>query len=90
LSWWDKIERKVKTFVLDIDASKGTSEGCAEAIKHSMKKVNNTLALLLKGQTTDSEGGGVLELLAKQLEKRDLCTSTYLVASCTLHAIQIA
>jgi hypothetical protein len=34
LSWWDKIEKKVQTFVLDIDASEGTLEGCAEAIQH--------------------------------------------------------
>jgi hypothetical protein len=60
LSWWDKTEKKVQTFVLDIDASEGTSEGCAEAIQHSMKKVNKTtITLPLKGQTTDSGGGGV-------------------------------
>jgi hypothetical protein len=82
LSWWEKSQRKVKTFVLDIDASEGTSEGCAEAIKHSMMKLNGTIALLLKGQTTDSGGGGVLESLAEQLKKRDICTPTYLVASC--------
>jgi hypothetical protein len=91
LSWWDRVQKQVKTFVLDIDASEGTSEGCAEAIQHSMKKLNNTLALLiLTGQTTDSGGGGVLESLMEELKKRDLCTPTYLVASCTLHAIQIA
>jgi hypothetical protein len=37
LSWWDKIQKKVQTFVLDIDASEGTSEGCTEEIDHSMK-----------------------------------------------------
>jgi hypothetical protein len=89
-SWWDKIEKKVQTFVLDIDASERTLEGCAEAIQHWMKKVHNTIALLLKGQTTDSGGGCVLESLGKQLQKRGLCNATYLVASCTLHAIQIA
>jgi hypothetical protein len=52
LSWWDKTEKKVQTFVLDIDANEGTSEGCAEAIQHSMKKVNKTtITLPLKGQT---------------------------------------
>ena len=92
LSWWDKAEKKVQTFlVLDIDASEGTSEGCAEAIQHSMKKVNKSaITLPLKGQTTDSGGGGVLESLGNQLRKRNLCSPTYLVASCTLHAIQIA
>jgi hypothetical protein len=60
LSWWDKIEKKVQTFVLDIDASEGTVEGCTKAIQHSMKKVRNTIALLLlKGQTTDRGGGEV-------------------------------
>jgi hypothetical protein len=91
LSWWDKTEKQVQTFVLNIDASEGTSEGCAEAIQHSMQKVNkSTITLPLKGQTTDSGGGGVLESLGNQLKKRDLCSPTYLVASCTLHAIQIA
>jgi hypothetical protein len=90
LSWWDKIEKKVQTLVLDIDGSEGTSEGCAEAIQHSIKKVHNAIALVLKGQTTDSGGGCVLESLGKQLQKRGLCNATYLVASCTLHAIQIA
>jgi hypothetical protein len=55
-----------------------------------MKKLNNMIALLLKGQTTDSGGGGVLESLAKQLKKRGICTPIYLVASCMLHAIRIA
>jgi hypothetical protein len=44
----------------------------------------------LKGQTTDSGGGEVLELLGNQLKKRHLWSPTYLVVSCTLHAIQIA
>jgi hypothetical protein len=69
LLWWDKAEKKVQTFVLDIDVSEGTSEGCAEAIKHSMKKVNNTITLLLKGQTTDSGGGGVFRVAGKPIEK---------------------
>jgi glycerate kinase len=63
LSWWDKTQKKVETSFLDIDASEGTSEGCAEAIKHSMKKVNDAIAVLLKGSTMDSGGGGVLESL---------------------------
>jgi hypothetical protein len=91
LSWWDKTEKKVQIFVLDIDVSEGTLEGCAEAIQHSMKKVNeSTISLPLKGQTTESGVGGVLESLGNQLKKRDLCSPTYLLASCTLHAIQIA
>jgi hypothetical protein len=92
LSCWDKVEKEVQTFVLDVDASEGTSEGCAEAIEHSMKKLNHTAIalLILTGQTTDSGGGGVSESLMSELNKRNLCTPTHLVASCTLHAIQIA
>jgi hypothetical protein len=85
---WDKSE-KVQTFVLNIDASEGTLEGCTESIKHSMKKINNMIALLLQGQTIDCGGVGVLDSLAKQLKKRDLCTPTFLVAFCMLHARQI-
>jgi hypothetical protein len=101
--WWGATEKKVETFVLDMDVMRAKAHwkedaGCAEAIKHSMKTLNDTIALILKGRTTDSGGGGaVLESLtkAKELKKRDLCTPTYslLVASCsccTLHAIQIA
>ena len=69
LSWWDRTQKKVQTFVLDIDASEGTSEGCAEAIKHSMKKLNDTVALLLKGQTTDSGGGGGVRVTGKEIAK---------------------
>jgi hypothetical protein len=43
-----------------------------------------------KRATRDSGGGGVLESCGNQLKKRDLCSPTYLVAPCTLHAIQTA
>jgi hypothetical protein len=91
LSLWDTVEKQVQTIVLDIDASEGTSEGCAEAIEHSMKKLNHAIALLiLTGQTTDSGGGGASESLMSELNKRNLCTPTHPVASCASHAIQIA
>jgi hypothetical protein len=89
LSWWDRIEKKVQTFVLDIDASEGTSEGCAEAIQHSMKKVHNTIALVLKGQTTDS-GGGCVRVARKAIAKEgplqcDL-PSSIMYAACYLNS----
>jgi glycerate kinase len=52
-----------------MQAKVATSEGCAEAIKHSMKKINDTIAVFLKGCTTDSGGGGVLESLANEMKK---------------------
>jgi hypothetical protein len=87
LSWWDEIMEKVRTFVLDIDASEGNSSSCGEAIDHSLKKLIYAIKLL--GQTTDSGGGGVLEKLAEALKKRNLCQDNYAVANCTLHAIQL-
>jgi glycerate kinase len=59
-----------------------------KAIQHLLKEVNNaTITLALKGQAADSGGGGVLESLGNQLKKRDLCSPTYLVASCTQHML---
>jgi hypothetical protein len=40
---WNKTERKVKTFVLNIDVVEGTLEGCTEAIKHSTDNVAHRL-----------------------------------------------
>jgi hypothetical protein len=71
LSWWDPILKKVRTFILDIDASEGSSEGCADAIKHSLKKVVSFGAIqyLIQGLSTDSGGGGVIDGLALCLDK---------------------
>jgi hypothetical protein len=88
LSWWDEILNRVRTFTLDIDASKGSSSACAEAIDHSLQKL--IAVLLLAGQSTDSGGGGVLEDLAKYLAEQKVTQKIYWVASCTLHAIQLA
>jgi hypothetical protein len=93
LSWWDKKAGKVQMFTLDVDASEGMTADCAQAIQHSLKKVNGILeALLLSGTTTDSGGGGVLEKLAEELNLRDLCKegNVFQIANCTLHAIQLA
>lgn len=46
-------------------------------------------AVKLSGQCTDSGGGGVLASLANALRKLDVTTPIYLVANCTLHAIQL-
>jgi hypothetical protein len=48
--------------------------------------LNHAIALLLTGQTTDSGGGGASELLMEESKRRNPCTPTHLVASCTLHA----
>jgi hypothetical protein len=84
LSWFDGT--KVLKQCLDIDASEGTTEDCANAINASLMKVGVSK---LQGQTTDSGGGGVLDTLATALARKSLCHSNYLVQSCSLHNLQL-
>ena len=97
LSWW-KHERMdipiVSTRLLDIDAAGGTDKECAAGIGSSMNKLkahDEDDTHLLDGNTTDSGGGGTLDNLADELlliehvrEEED-----YLVAACSLHALQL-
>jgi hypothetical protein len=87
LSWYDAKTKSVVKQLLDIDASEGTTEDCGDAIAASLKKVGN---IKLQGQSTDSGGGGVLDGLHQALVKRDLCRQGYLVASCSLHNLQLS
>jgi len=86
LAWFDFEQMQVKKQLLDMDASDGTSEDCAYAIKHSLLKLGD---IQLSGQATDSGGGGVLEGLAKELEKLNLCGDDYIVAACSIHGLQL-
>jgi len=93
LAWWES--NRIMTQFLDIDASGGTSEECADAIEASMNKLKaqaGAATHLLQGQGTDSGGGGVLEGLAAALQaKPNLCVPPefYLVAPCCIHALQL-
>jgi hypothetical protein len=84
LSWFGN--SSVQKQCLDIDGSEGSTEQCADAINASLKKVG---VAKLSGQTTDSGGGGVLDGLAAALSTRGLCNPGYLVASCSLHNLQL-
>lgn len=91
LSWWSG--NRVHRICLDIDGSGGTTKECGDAISHSLKKVTlqGCQRVRLHGQSTDSGGGGVLDGLAKELQKRNLCiqSSQYLVSSCAIHNLQL-
>ena len=87
LCWFDFSTMRVHKQMLDMDASDGTSEDCALAIKHSLFKLGGDI--LLNGQCTDSGGGGVLEGLSSKLLELALCDSDYLVAACSIHALQL-
>jgi hypothetical protein len=87
LSWYDTKTKSVMKQLLDIDASEGLTDDCGDAIAASMKKVGN---IMLQGQTTDSGGGGVLDGLHRAIAERQLCRIGYLVASCSLHNLQLS
>ena len=95
LCWWCRIAGQVRAQALDIDASGGTTQECADAIEASMNKlkaVAGAATHLLAGQGTDSGGGGVLDGLADALQaKINLCVDVndYLVANCCIHALQL-
>ena len=90
LSYYDETNCCTMKHVLDIDASGGSTEDCALAIKASMAKLKG---VLLSGATTDSGGGGVLDDLASKLQQTRIGVTVgsddYKVANCTIHAIQL-
>ena len=91
ISWFNEEEDHVASYCHDIDGSFSTSEGAADAIKHSIRTKLEDVIEFLSGQTTDSGGGGVLESLHKELLKVGVANpSRYVVIACTLHALQLA
>ena len=91
LSWLDD-SGKTRVQLLDIDGSLSDTKACAKAVQASLKKLNlGGSTVVLRGHTTDSGGGGVLETLAKELSALSLCTSSdeYYVASCGIHCLQL-
>jgi len=69
LCWWE--DSKVHTELLDIDASGGSSNECANSMRVSMNKLKLTddaNTHLFNGQNTDSGGGGTLDSLHKYMK----------------------
>ena len=88
LSWWDTTNNEVQTFLLDLDGSGDSRKECAQAIGHSLKKLEGSVQQL-SGQTTDSGGGGTLNSLRDEMVALNITKEDYLVANCTLHSQQI-
>ena len=84
LSFWSG--ESVEFKCLDMDASEGDTNSCADAVEKSLQKVGG---VKLQGSTTDSGGGGVLDSLAAALNDRNLCNENYKVAGCTIHTFQL-
>jgi len=85
-------EAAVRTQLLDVDASGGTDEACAQAMRASMNKLkaeDDAHTHLLCGQCTDSGGGGTLESFRDAMNALHLCNPFYLIANCCIHALQL-
>ena len=91
LCWYCVVDKRVKTFLLDVDCTDENSEDIARAIKHSLKRVfGDGHLLVFVGQCTDSGGGGTGASLFRALLVFSLTSPAYLVASCSLHNLQTA
>ena len=94
LTFTDIVTRTIITFLLDCDGAGDDSEDVSKAITHRIKKLQCMMSvpLILRGQSTDSGGGGTLESLAKDLKSNNslMFADAYLVASCSLHNLQTA
>ena len=92
LCWYCVKDRRVKTYLLDVDCSDENSEDVAIAIKHSLLRMFGTtgIVLVLFGQCTDSGGGGTGKSLFRELLKLGLTSPIYLMTSCALHNLQTA
>jgi hypothetical protein len=91
LSWVDD-QGKVQVMLLDLDGSLGTTVAVACGIQFSLSKLEMLgRTLVLKGQSTDSGGGGVLDGLAAELNKLGVTVQfdDYLVAACSIHCMQL-
>ncbi|MGL5935022.1 MAG: hypothetical protein ACRCZI_05310 [Cetobacterium sp.] len=90
---FDVDERMVKKYIVDVDQTGPSTEDCAKAIAHAMKKLGccgeDTDRFKLRGSTTDSGGGGVLENLGALLIAYKFAADNLLVAACTIHCMQL-
>ena len=89
LCWYDKTSKRVRIFLTDVDCTDESTEQIVDGIAHSLKKyLPNVERIRLKGQCTDSGGGGVKNALQRELRLRDLIGGDYLLGTCTLHNLQ--
>ena len=92
VSWWDADLKKIQSYLLDSEAAGGKDKDCADAIDHSLKRLDgDSHRTKLHGQNTDAGGGGVGEGLTKELYKKQRVAnpSTYLTTTCSLHTSQL-
>ena len=88
VSWFDKTEKRVKIFLLDVDCTDETTDNIADAIEHSITRFLPERNMKILGQCTDSGGGGTKYALARALMEKNMASANYLVCTCSLHNLQ--
>ena len=87
--WYDIQEKEVKIFLLDVDCTDEHTNNIADALTHSLRRLLPAHPeICVKGQCTDSGGGGTKFALARALEERNIAAQNYLVTTCALHNLQ--
>ena len=86
-----KKTKRVRKFHLDADGAKGSSADAAEAIHHSLGKLEKIAGenRKLAGGMSDSGGGGTTDSLHRELRKLGRAMDDYCIGACTLHAWQL-
>jgi len=91
VSWFDFARWKVRTFMIDIDKSGGSSKEAAAAIKHSTERLELGSDFRYAGFTADSGGGGTGKSVGSTLQALYLVTDDglVLIGYCSLHCLQV-
>ena len=89
ICWYDVKLNEVKKFLLDVDCTDENTKDITDAIVHALRRTfSSGTAIVIRGQCTDSGGGGTKAALARSLAARNLSHPNYLVGTCSLHNLQ--
>ena len=85
LCWYCKVDKRVKSYLLDVDCTYNKTDDIANTIKHSIKKLfHGNLPLKIYGQCTDSGGDGTGKKLYVTLKNLGVTAPIYHLTSCSL------
>ena len=95
VSFYDSDLKKIVSHTLDCEESGGSSEDCAIAFTHSLRRLqagSKSPSLRIYGHTTDSGGGGTGHSFKRALLTQDGITcdeNEFLVGFCTIHILNL-
>ena len=76
-------------FLLDVNCIDNHTYNIADALNHSLRRLlPEELHIFIRGQYTDSGGGGTKLAPAKAIQEKDIADRNYLISTCALHNLQ--